>query len=323
MIARGIKNIVKAVLQTEGQGVSIQRSIGLKTSKMFNPFLLLDHFKSNTNSGFPEHPHKGQETITVLLKGAIAHEDFTGNKGMLYPGDVQCMTAGRGIVHSEMLIPKNDEQVMGLQLWVDLPQDFKEVEPSYRCFREWEIPEAIEQDGGLKVKVISGKAYGIESNHQLAYNPIEYYLFSLKPRTKFQQQVNQKYSYFLYVIEGSKLKIGEAELSRYDNAFFNDDVDDGNTITGENIGDDDISFALVGGAKINQKILHYGPFVGTTNEYLQLAINEYNTSTGSFSNRKSWKTMISNGVTDDMINGPLQGSLSDREQAKQDYLAKK
>lgn len=319
MSVRTIRSVVKAVQQAEGQGAFVRRSIGSKTSKMFNPFLLFDHFTSTERSGFPEHPHKGQETITLVLKGAIAHEDFTGNKGMLYPGDLQFMTAGRGIVHSEMPIPNKDDPAVGLQLWVDLPEHLKEVEPRYRDLREWEIPEATNEKGDVKVKVISGKAYGVESKHELAYTPIDYYLYNLKAGAKFEQQLNPQFNYFLYIIEGSKLKIGEQEVTKFDNSFFNDD---GDMIEGTNTGDDEVQFVLVGGPKLNQRILHYGPFIGTTNEYLHAAITDYNNSTAGFTNRRNWKTMISNGVTEEMINGPLKGSLEDREKAKQAYIAK-
>ena len=166
---RTIKAIIPGVEQAKGVGATVRRSIGNMRMRNFTPFLLFDHFSSNGVGGFPEHPHLGQETITLMLKGAFAHEDFTGSKGVLREGDLQFMTAGRGTVHSEMPVIHPDGSLnVGLQLWVDLPEKLKEVEPRYRDLKSWEVPEAVEQDGKLKVKVISGKSYGVELDKELA-----------------------------------------------------------------------------------------------------------------------------------------------------------
>ena len=130
MSARSIAKIVTARQQAEGVGARVRRSIGVINQKSFNPFLMFDHFSSSGTNGFPEHPHRGQETITLVLHGAMAHEDFTGSKGILYAGDLQFMTAGKGIVHSEMPVANEDgSPTVGLQLWVDLPDALKDTEP--------------------------------------------------------------------------------------------------------------------------------------------------------------------------------------------------
>lgn len=319
MSARTVKTVVHAMERAEGVGATVRRSIGVDGMRKFSPFLMFDHF-SGGEGGFPEHPHLGQETITYMIKGAFAHEDFTGNKGMLYPGDLQFMTAGKGIVHSEMPVPlQNGEQPYGMQLWVDLPKDMKEVDPRYRDLRAYEIPEVIEQDGKLKVKVISGKAYGVESLKELAYTPVHYYHYSLKPGALFEQEVPDNFNMFLYVMSGEGLILTDGSvLNQFDNAFFKVD---GNLIKGANPldSDNDIEFILVGGEILDQHTVHYGPFVANNQERIRKAFQDYNYAREGFAPLKTWKTLISNGVTQEMVDNQL-GSLSEREKAKEAYL---
>ncbi|KAF6063158.1 Pirin family protein [Candida albicans] len=253
MSARSIAKIVTARQQAEGVGARVRRSIGVINQKSFNPFLMFDHFSSSGTNGFPEHPHRGQETITLVLHGAMAHEDFTGSKGILYAGDLQFMTAGKGIVHSEMPVANEDgSPTVGLQLWVDLPDALKDTEPRYRDLREWEIPQVVTDDGKVTIKVISGRSHGIESIKELAYTPINYYYY--------------------------KVKAG---------------------------------------------VVHYGPFVADCEENIEHAIIDYQYAQNGFENRKTWKTLISDGVTKDMIEGPLDGNLDKREATKKSYLESK
>ena len=318
---RTVESVVEATEQAEGQGARVRRAIGGRHDK-FNPFLLFDHFKLKGSNGFPDHPHKGQETITYLLKGKVAHEDFTGSKGALYPGDLQFMTAGKGIVHSEMPVPSEDgTPVEGIQLWVDLPKELKETEPRYRDLREWEIPEVVQQNGDMKVRVISGKSYGVESIKELAYTPVDYYFYTLKPGANFKQELNTNFNYLMYVLNGKKLVLGEkTALRQYQCAFFNRD---GDYITGVNQGDDEVQFVLVGGIKLDQEIVQYGPFVGCDEEFIQDAFVEYQTATKGFTQRRGWSSKIANGVTNDMVEGHLDGTLEKRLEQKEAYLAAK
>lgn len=318
MSLRSIKLIVEAQQQNEGAGARVRRSIGSIVPD-FNPFLLCDHFNSLGSRGFPEHPHKGQETITLLLSGGYAHEDFTGSKGVLYAGDLQFMTSGRGVVHSEMPVPSiNGTSNAGIQLWIDLPEDLKEVEPRYRDLREWEIPQVIQQDGKLRIKVISGKSYGIESIKDLAYTPMEYYYFTMQPGAHFQQEVQFGFNYFLYILQGEQLKINSNQVAhQYNNVFFNMD---GDSIEGENIGNDEVQFVLVGGKVLDQNMIHIGAFSGTNMEYIEQAFHDFTSCTNGFARRKNWQTLISNGVTKEMIEGPLGGSLQKRMADKARYL---
>mgnify|MGYP003365628624 FL=1 len=123
------KNFI-AIEQEEGVGARVRRSIGSMKQRNFSPFLLMDHFTVSHPAGFPDHPHHGQETITYIRQGMVAHEDFLGSKGVLRPGDLQFMTAGKGIMHAEIpVLMENGDAAVGLQLWVDLPKDMKDCPP--------------------------------------------------------------------------------------------------------------------------------------------------------------------------------------------------
>lgn len=321
---RTIKAIIPGVEQAEGVGATVRRSIGNMRMRNFTPFLLFDHFSSNGVGGFPEHPHLGQETITLMLKGAFAHEDFTGSKGVLREGDLQFMTAGRGTVHSEMPVIHPDGSLnVGLQLWVDLPEKLKEVEPRYRDLKSWEVPEAVEQDGKLKVKVISGKSYGVELDKELAYTPVQYYHYILKPGAHFTQEVPKDFNFFLYVLQGKNLVLqSNTKVSQFENVFFNAD---GDTITGEYPESEsgDLEFVLIGGQILEQNVVQHGPFVACSRDRIQKAFMDYQMARNGFERIRTWKTLISGGVNDDMINNELGGSLEQREKEKQAFLAKK
>src|SRR5277367_2337066 len=141
IIPRLIRTTLLAREQSEGAGAVVRRSVGTPKLRHLTPFLMLDHFRVPPGAGFPDHPHRGQETITYLLTGGIDHEDFAGNKGTIGPGDLQFMTAGRGIMHAEMPVQNKDGSAnVGMQLWVDLPQELKSCEPRYRDLRSEEIP---------------------------------------------------------------------------------------------------------------------------------------------------------------------------------------
>ncbi|ODV76795.1 pirin-like protein Prn4 [Suhomyces tanzawaensis NRRL Y-17324] len=318
---RSVNKIVHAQEQSEGVGARVRRSIGGMSARNFTPFLMLDHFSSGGTNGFPEHPHSGQETITYILNGAMAHEDFTGSKGILYAGDLQFMTAGKGVVHSEMPIPNEDgSPTVGLQLWVDLPEHLKNVEPRYRDLRAWEIPEVVQQDGKLTVKVISGKSYGVDSVKELAYTPVNFYYYQMKPGSHFTQELQKDFNYFLYVLKGNSLVLNnETQAKQHHNHFFGVDGDAVEGVNPES--GDDIEFVIIGGQKLDQKIVQHGPFVATSQAGIQKAFVDYQYAQNGFENLRSWESLISNGVSKEMIEGPLDGNLEKREQTKQAYLA--
>lgn len=322
MSLRSINKVVTAFEQAEGAGAIVKRSIGVGQVRRFNPFLLLDHFVGG-DGGFPEHPHAGQETISLMLKGAMAHEDFTGSKGILYPGDLQFMTAGRGVVHSEMPVPlKDGAKAEGLQLWVDLPKDLKEVSPRYRDLKTWEIPEAESEDKKVRVRVISGKAYGIESVKELAYTPVDFYQVSLKSGGVYRQEVSPSFNFFMYVLKGKNLTVCDDAKVHSSNAVFFERDGDYVTVKNNSTDPEEVAeFVLVGGKVLDQASLHYGPIVANSSERIQQALQDYTYQWGPFERLKTWKTLISHGVTQDMIDNELGGSLEEREKQKKEYLA--
>ncbi|XP_017823967.1 pirin isoform X3 [Callithrix jacchus] len=182
------KKVTLSVLsreQSEGVGARVRRSIGRPELKNLDPFLLFDEFKGGRPGGFPDHPHRGFETVSYLLEGgSMAHEDFCGHTGKLNPGDLQWMTAGRGILHAEM--PCSEEPAHGLQLWVNLRSSEKMVEPQYQELKSEQIPKPSKD--GVTVAVISGEALGIKSKIYTR-TPTLYLDFKLDPGAKHSQPI--------------------------------------------------------------------------------------------------------------------------------------
>ena len=201
---RAIRQVFLAAEQAEGAGARVRRSIGTARLRNFSPFLLLDHFTSSPGAGFPDHPHRGQETITYLLKGAVDHEDFAGNAGTIEAGDLQFMTAGRGIMHAEMPRQNKDgSPTVGMQLWVDLPEKLKSCEPRYRDLRAKEIPTINVNEGKVTIKIISGQSHGTDSVQELAYTPVWIFDMNLKPGAKVNQPLPIGWNAFAYTLSGS------------------------------------------------------------------------------------------------------------------------
>lgn len=172
-------------------------------------------------------PHRGQETITYLLQGGMDHEDFAGNSGSLNPGDLQFMTAGRGIMHAEMPRQNPDGSPnVGLQLWVDLPQHLKSCEPRYRDLAAAEIPEATADDGKVTVKVISGRSYGVDSIKDLAYTPVWILDVTVRPGGTITQPLPNGWNAFAYTLEGDTFfgkGRARTRVERYHNVVFEQD----------------------------------------------------------------------------------------------------
>ncbi|KAF7846308.1 hypothetical protein BT93_L4636 [Corymbia citriodora subsp. variegata] len=287
MTPRTIKKVFLAREQAEGAGATVRRSIGTPNMKYLTPFLMLDHFNVAPGAGFPDHPHRGQETITYLLEGAVDHEDFAGNKGTIYAGDLQFMTAGRGIVHAEM--PNQSQGTnIGMQLWVDLPKELKMCEPRYRDLRGDEIPQAKSQDGKVNVKVISGKSLGVESLKDLAYTPV--WLLDISIRDgKHTQEIPANWNAFAYVLEGS-VKVSDGETSRqveqYHNCVFEQKGDD---VTFES---NSARIIFVAGIPLDQPVVQYGPFVMTSRDEIMDTMMDYQTRRNGFERAEDWESEI-------------------------------
>ncbi|KAI5288887.1 hypothetical protein KEM54_004734 [Ascosphaera aggregata] len=309
---RGVRMAFLALEVSEGAGARVRRSVGTPKLRYLSPFLMLDHFTVARGAGFPDHPHRGQETITYLQSGAIDHEDFSGSKGTLYPGDLQFMTAGRGIMHAEMPRSLDDgPPPVGLQLWVDLPEKLKSCEPRYRNLRAKEIPEVKADGDKVVIKVISGRSYGVHSMRDLAYTPVWFFDVTIKPGGKLEQDLPSAWNAFAYTYAGTTT-FGKEEVadgpqsstsldtpsskktvSKFYNVVFHQE---GDVVIATNSAEatEDSKFILVAGQPLDQKVVQYGPFVVTSEEAVYQAMMDFQSNTNGFERAKNWKSEIGN-----------------------------
>lgn len=293
-IPRTVAKAVPAFEQSEGVGARVRRSIGTMAMRNFTPFLMLDHFNVSPDAGFPDHPHRGQETITYMLKGRIDHEDFTGSAGTLEPGDLQFMTAGRGVVHAEM--PRIDKEqdgsitmVEGLQLWVDLPANLKACEPRYRDLRAAEIPVA-QPDDKVSVKVISGESYGTKSLQDLAYTPVWMLDMTVQPGGRVVQPIPAGYNAFLYILNGG-VSIDGKNYAQHHSLFFGT-KGDGIELSVPASATEETRFAVIAGQILDQPIVQHGPFVETSRDKIIQAVMDYQSGSNGFERAPGWSSEI-------------------------------
>ncbi|NWG37047.1 pirin family protein [Nitrososphaera sp.] len=271
---RSIKNIANGKETLEGEGVIVRRAFPNGALREIDPFLLLDEmgpkdFAPGELGGFPDHPHRGFETVTYLLEGQFEHRDSRGHAGRLAPGDVQWMTAGSGVVHSEMPakdFAKTGGRLHGFQLWVNLPRRDKMMQPRYQEIPASEIPVA--EGGNAKIRVIAGESLGKKAVIDTRI-PIMYLHVTLKQGTKFEQKVPADYNAFAYVVDGSGT-FGGKKAGRGQVVIFNRDGDSVSVAA-----ETDLSVLLIGGAPLNEPVVRYGPFVMNTAEEIQQAIEDY------------------------------------------------
>ncbi|KAL6809299.1 RmlC-like cupin domain-containing protein [Trichoderma sp. SZMC 28013] len=294
---RAVAKVVRAIEQAEGAGARVRRSIGTRSQRNFSPFLMLDHF--STTAGFPDHPHRGQETITYLLDGVVDHEDFAGNAGTLYSGDLQFMTAGRGIIHAEMPRKHDDGRPnVGLQLWVDLPKELKYCEPRYRDLRAAEIPSVTVDDGRATIKVISGQSHGVDSVKELAYTPVWLLDFLLRPGAKVTQALPKGWNAFAYVLDGNVV-VGEGaqakKAEQYDNVFFEQEGDVIHLST-EASATKEARVFVIAGTPLDQPVVQYGPFVLNSEEEVMKTFSDFQSHENGFERAKNWRSKIGDRV---------------------------
>ncbi|XP_072040934.1 pirin-like isoform X2 [Amphiura filiformis] len=286
------RHVAKSVLsreQAEGVGARVRRSVGRPELRNLDPFLLLDEGKMKKPAGFPDHPHRGFETVTYMLKGATTHEDFAGHAGTIGPGDLQWMTAGRGIVHSEM--PDGDEEGHGLQLWVNLAKEHKMVPPEYQELLSKNIP-VVEQDG-IRVRVIAGEALGKKSVVRTR-TPTAYLDFTLQKGATLKQPIPAGFTAFAYILSGkATFGIGDKEsvgMPHHTLVLSNE----GDHINVENKDDEPCHFVLISGKPIGEPIVQYGPFVMNTEEEIQQAISDFRQGKNGFEKAKNWRSKSGN-----------------------------
>lgn len=276
---RTLERIIESVATSDGAGVKLRRSLGRGKGARLDPFLMLDEFSSDNPgdyiAGFPPHPHRGFETVTYILDGHMRHEDHLGNQGDLKSGGVQWMTAGRGIIHSEM--PQQEEgRMRGFQLWINLPAKEKMKPAGYRDIQPDQIP-VVTLDNGGQVKVIAGT---LRADGKTIAGPIQgvstdplYFDVHLPPGTSFSHPVQGDYTVFLYPYEGG-LQVGQPSTARMLRAQHAGALSSGARI--EVAADaEGARFLMLAGRPLREPIAQYGPFVMNTVEEVEQAIVDY------------------------------------------------
>ena len=271
--ARPVERLVAGQPTSDGAGVKLVRVLTQNLQRRLDPFLMLDNFGTENPGdyigGFPDHPHRGFETITYMLDGRMRHRDSAGNEGLLEPGGVQWMTAGRGVIHSEM--PEQSEgRMSGFQLWLNLAARDKMCEPWYRDIPSGQIPEA--RAPGATVRVIAGRALGVEGAMQRAVTEPIYLDLILEAGAHFEQALPPGHNAFVYVYEGSLDIAGTAVPAQRMAILSNLPQADGAALTAGPAGARAI---LVAGAPLNEPIAQYGPFVMNTNEQIFQAVDDF------------------------------------------------
>jgi len=289
--SRNIRKVIKSRPTIEGAGVHLHRAIGFGDQQLYDPFLLLDDFRSDVPEhylkGFPWHPHRGIETITYVLRGDVEHGDSLGNSGVISSGDVQWMTAGSGIIHQEM--PKGDAQgaMYGFQLWANLPAADKMMDPRYRGVARAEIPEARDPNG-TTTKVIAGTVRGVTGPVRDVVTSPEYLDVSIPAGVVFTHPTPRGHTVFAYVIGGKAVFCQqkdpfsyEAEGAGYFDMERGPALGDGHLVLfgdGEAVTiraeDEPVRLLLISGKPIREPIAWYGPIVMNTQEELRLAFDE-------------------------------------------------
>ena len=263
--------VVSGQPTSDGAGVRLTRVIGQPRLPDLDPFLMLDEFRSDDArdyiAGFPDHPHRGFETVTYRLAGRMRHEDNKGHTGLLRPGSVQWMTAGRGIVHSEL--PEQEDGLMwGFQLWVNLPAKDKMTEPRYQEIAPEEIPEVSSSDGG-RVRVIAGRFGGVAGPIAGIATDPTYLDVSLPAGGRFAHALPEPHNAFIYVFEGAA-RIGAEAVGRGKIAVLSR----GERLEVEASGGP-ARFILVAGKPLEEPVVKYGPFVMNTPEEIHQAIADF------------------------------------------------
>ncbi len=279
MKIRTLQRVIESIPTSDGAGVKLRRSLGQSPSARLDPFLMLDHFSTDNAddyiAGFPAHPHRGFETVTYMLDGHMRHEDHLGHVGHLKGGGVQWMTAGRGIIHSEM--PQQDEgRMRGFQLWINLPAKEKMKPAGYRDIQAPDIP-AVDLPSGGRVKVIAGT---LDVDGRATAGPIQgvttdplYFDVELPAAAAFTHAIPPGYSAFLYPFEGS-VEVGADGAARTLGTHRAGVLADGDTLEVKG-GPAGGRFILLAGRPLREPITQYGPFVMNTHEEVEQAIRDY------------------------------------------------
>ena len=270
---RTVERIITGQAVSDGAGVKINRVLTQSLQRRLDPFLMLDNFGSDQASdylaGFPSHPHRGFETVTYMLEGRMRHRDSSGNEGLLTTGGVQWMTAGRGVIHSEM--PEQEEGMMsGFQLWLNLPAKDKMRAPWYRDFNGDEVP-VFTTENGAQVKVIAGASHGVAGAVQREITEPIYIDVDLPAGASFSQALPDGHNAFIFAYRGA-VRVGDKDVASGKMAILANKAG----ADGVNIHATDASrFILVAGKPLNEPIAQYGPFVMNTQAEVFAAVEDF------------------------------------------------
>jgi redox-sensitive bicupin YhaK (pirin superfamily) len=271
--SRGVERLINGQFVMDGAGVKINRVLTQPLQRRLDPFLMLDAFGSDKPgdyiAGFPEHPHRGFETVTYMLTGRMRHRDSGGNEGLITNGGVQWMTAGRGVIHSEM--PEQEEGLMeGFQLWLNLPAKDKMAAPWYRDIPNEQVPRYVTAEGAT-VQVIAGSSNGVDGAVQREGTQPLYLDIELPEGASFEQPLPRGHNAFIYVFRGDVViegkGVGPARMAILDNA----EQADGVRIKAGTAS----RLLLIAGRPLNEPIAQYGPFVMNTQAELFEAVEDF------------------------------------------------
>lgn len=271
--SRTIERLIEGIATSDGAGVKLTRVLTGKLQQRLDPFLMLDAFGSDNPddyiAGFPDHPHRGFETITYMLAGRMRHRDSAGNEGLLENGGVQWMTAGRGVIHSE--IPEQKDGVMeGFQLWLNLPANRKMIAPWYRDISGADIPEYHTQSG-VKVRVIAGSSNGVSGAVTRETTEPVYLDVHLPAGAAFSTAIPNMHNAFIYVYRGA-VQVGETTVPiKRMGILHNSPEADGVTLTAT----EEARIILVAGKPLKEPIVQYGPFVMNTQAEIEQALSDF------------------------------------------------
>lgn len=268
---RKIQWLINPTPVSDGAGVKLNRLIATPQLDYLDPFLLLDHFGSDKKddymAGFPEHPHRGIETVTYMLKGKVTHRDTMGNEGNIEAGDVQWMTAGGGLMHEEMPVA-SDDGLSGFQLWVNLPKDLKMSKPRYQEIKADKIP--VYEKDGARVKVIAGQVGDVAGAVTEIYAEPNYLDVTLEANAEFEQQITAGHNAFAYLFKGAAdFDEGGSFVESKKLVVFND-----GDFVKIKAGEKGTRFLLISGKPLNEPVARYGPFVMNTQAELYKAVED-------------------------------------------------
>ena len=270
---RGVERVISGQFVMDGAGVKINRVLTSTLQRRLDPFLMLDAFGSDKAgdyiAGFPEHPHRGFETVTYMLAGRMRHRDSAGNEGLVTNGGVQWMTAGRGVIHSEM--PEQNEGLMeGFQLWLNLPAKDKMMAPWYRDIPNEQVPR-FTLDSGTTVQVIAGASHGVSGAVQREGTEPLYLDIELPEGAIFEQALPAGHNAFIYVFRGEAVVGGKGVPQTRMAIFDNAEGTDGVVIKAAR----PTRLLLIAGRPLKEAIAQYGPFVMNTQAELQQAVEDF------------------------------------------------